>query len=130
MKAKRSARPKLVPISEEMKQWSAMLAQELSGWPDVSSRRMFGFLSFYRKQAIFAALPQSRAPRTPNSFMFRFASMPADLEERAGKSSQIRMDHGPGAKWYNFELSSKGDLRDALWWLNQAYEAARTRRAK
>lgn len=133
MKAKKSkrpksARPKLVPISDEMKQWSAMLQQEVSGWPDTSSRRMFGFLSFYRKQAIFAALPQSRAPGTPNSFIFRFVSMPAELQERAKKSSQIRMDHGPGAKWWAFELSSKGDLRDALWWLNQAYEAAGRKR--
>jgi hypothetical protein len=38
------------------------------------------------------------------------------------------MDHGPGAKWWAFELSSKGDLRDALWWLNQAYEAAGRKR--
>jgi len=34
-------RPKMPPISEEMKQWSAMLGEELRGWPQVSSRQMF-----------------------------------------------------------------------------------------
>jgi hypothetical protein len=128
MKVKtKSARPKLVRISDEMKQWSAMLEHELSGWPDVSSRPMFGFLSFYRKGAIFAALPQTRGVGTPNSFMFRFASMPADLLNRARESGQIRLDdRSPGAKWYIFELTSERDLRDALWWLNQAYEVTAT----
>jgi hypothetical protein len=131
MKTKVPKRPKLVPISEEMKQWSAMLEQELTGWPDVSSRPMFGFLSFYRKAAIFAALPHTRAPGTPNSFIFRFESMPAKLQERAKNTSQLRLtDRSPGAKWYSFELSSEADLRDALWWLNQAYERAKQRGAR
>lgn len=127
----KSARPKLVPISDEMKQWSAMLAQELTGWPGVSSRPMFGFLGFYRKSAIFAALPHTRGVGTPNSFMFRFAAMPTELREKAKQSRRLRLgERSPDAKWYIFELGSEGDLRDALWWLNQAYEAAKTRRAK
>jgi len=127
MKAKskgKTKRPKLVPISEEMKQWSAMLQHELGGWPDVSSRPMFGFLSLYRKRTIFAALPHTRGVGTPNSFMFRFASMPADLQQKARRAPQMRLDErSPGAKWYVFELNSADDLREALWWLNQAYEA-------
>jgi len=126
MKAKaKSKRPKLVRISEEMRQWSAMLEHELSGWPNISSRSMFGFLSFYNKGSIFAALPHTRGVGTPNSFMFRFTAMPAELLEKAGQARQFKLeDRSPGAKWYIFELSSVDDLRDALWWLNQAYEAA------
>jgi len=102
-----------------------MLGQELGGWPDVSSRPMFGFLSFYRKNAIFAALPYTRGVGTPNSFMFRLVSMADELREKAEQSRQIRLEErSPGAKWYIFELRSADDLRDALWWLNQAYEAA------
>jgi hypothetical protein len=131
MKTKVSKRPKLVPISEEMKQWSATLEHELSGWPEVSSRPMFGFLSFYHKKAIFAALPHTRAAGTPNSFMFRFASMPASLQQKASQAPQIRLEErSPAAKWYIFELSSVRDLRDALWWLNQAYECAKQRGAR
>jgi len=114
-----------------MKQWSAMLGKEVSNWPNVSSRPMFGFLSLYRKKAIFAALPHTRGVATPNSFMFRFAPMPSDLMQKARQTHQIRSEErSPDAKWYIFELTSADDVRDALWWLNQAYEAAGSRRAK
>ena len=105
-----------------------MLEQELKSWPSVSSRPMFGFLSFYHKKAIFAALPHTHAPNTPRSFMFRFESMPAKLFEQAKKCPKIDLSNrSPGAKWYLFEVKSAGDLRDALWWLNQAYEAVKKR---
>ena len=119
-------RPKMPPISEEMKQWSVMLGQELSGWPQVTSRAMFGMLGFYRRKKIFAALPVSRAIGTPNSVIFRFDPMPPDLKQRALKESRITSDsENPGARWFSFEVRSTEDLRDALWWLNQAYERAK-----
>ncbi len=34
--------PKLARIPEEMRQWSDLLLREIVGWPDVSSRLMFG----------------------------------------------------------------------------------------
>ena len=106
-----------------------MLSQEVSNWPNVSSRPMFGFLSLYRKNAIFAALPHTRGVGTPNSFMFRFAVMPSDLREKAQHTRQIRSEErSADAKWYIFELSSADDVREALWWLNQAYEAAGRKR--
>lgn len=128
LKAKRPKRPrpKLPPASEEMKQWSALLGQELSGWPHVTSRPMFGFLGFYRRKKIFAALPVTRGIQTPNSLIFRITSMPPNLLQRARKEPRIDTESQlPGAKWLSFEISSTGDLRDALWWLNQAYERAK-----
>ncbi len=111
------------PISEEMKQWSAMLGQELSGWPQVTTRPMFGMLSFFRRKKIFAALPVSRAIETPNSFIFKFNPMPPDLKKHALNEPRISMDSkAPGTRWFSFEVRSTEDLRDALWWLNQAYE--------
>jgi hypothetical protein len=111
-------RPKMRPISEEMKQWSAMLGQELTGWPQVSSRPMFGMLGFYRRKKIFAALPVTRSIDNPNSFIFRFDPMPSDLEQRALKEPRVT----PGKRWFSFEVRSTEDLRDALWWLDQSYE--------
>jgi hypothetical protein len=120
------ARPKLPPVSEEMKQWSAMLGQELRNWPKVSWRSMFGFQCFYRGKKIFAALPATRGIETPNSLMFRMKPMPPELEERAKNEPRIDLEgRTPGAKWFLFELSSENDLREALWWLNQAYERAK-----
>jgi hypothetical protein len=119
-------RPKLPPISDEMKVWSALLGQELNGWPHVSSQPMFGFLGFYRRKKIFAALPVTRGVNSPNSLMFRMQPMPPDLLARAQKEPRIDTErHLPGAKWFSFEIHSAADLRAALWWLNQAYERAK-----
>jgi hypothetical protein len=114
------------PISEEMKQWSAMLAQELGVWPQVASRPMFGMLGFYRRRKIFAALPVTRGIATANSLIFRFDPMPQELKKRALKEPRIATEgRSPGARWFAFEVGSAADLRDALWWLNQAYERAK-----
>jgi len=114
-------RPKMPPISEEMKQWSAMLKTEVSGWPLMSSKPMFGMMGLYRRKKIFGGLPVTRGFDTPNSVIFRFDPMPQDLEQRALKDSRIT----PGKRWFSFRVGSTGDLRDALWWLNQAYERAK-----
>src|SRR5690242_4804579 len=111
-------RPKMPPISEEMKQWSAMLKTEVSGWPQISTKPMFGMMGLYRGKKIFGGLPVTRGFDTPNSVIFRFDPMPPDLEQRALKDSRI----APGKRWFSFNVASTTDLRDALWWLNQAYE--------
>lgn len=111
-------RPKMPHISEEMKQWSAMLKTEVSTWPHVSMKPMFGMLGVFRRAKIFAALPVTRAIGTPNSVSFRFNPFPPDLNERAAKEPRFL----PGMHWHSFEVHSTKDLRDALWWLNQAYE--------
>lgn len=111
-------RGKMPAISEEMKHWSALLQAEVSGWPRVTMKPMFGMLGVFRGAKIFAALPVSRAIGTPNAVSFRFNPLPPDLNERAAKEPRFL----PGAHWHSFEVRSTSDLRDALWWLNQAYE--------
>jgi hypothetical protein len=113
-------------IGEEMKQWSAMLGNELSTWPKVTTHPMFGLRGFYRGKKIFAALPVTRAIKNPNSLIFRIKPMPPDLLERAKKEPRIDTEsRTPGATWFVFELHSEVDFRDALWWINQAYEHAK-----
>ena len=111
-------RPKMPPISEEMKQWSAMLKTEVSGWPQISTKPMFGMMGLYRRKKIFGGLPVTRGFDTPKSVIFRFDPIPQDLEQRALKDSRI----APGKRWFSLNVRSTEDLRDALWWLNQAYE--------
>ncbi len=116
----------MLHIGEEMKQWSAMLGSELSTWPQVKTRPMFGLRGFYRGKKIFAALPVTRAIKNPNSLIFRIKPMPPDLLERAKKEPRIDTEtRAPGAKWFVFELNSEADFRDALWWINQAYDRAK-----
>jgi hypothetical protein len=110
-----------------MHEWSAMLEHEVRTWPRVNSRPMFGLAGFYREKVIFAALPRTRALTSPNSFIFKFNPMPPALSQRAKKDPRINSERQtPGAKWYSFELHSTDDIKDALWWLNQAYEAAKS----
>jgi len=119
-------RPKLPPTSEEMKVWSALLGQELKGWPHVATRPMFGLLGFYRRKKIFAALPITRGFNTPNSLIFRIKPLPPELLRRALKEPRIDTEgRHPDAKWLSFEVHSAADLRAALWWLSQAYERAK-----
>lgn len=117
--------PKLLQVSEEIREWSAMLERELGNWPDVTSRPMFGLIGFYRDDVIFACLPRTRALSSPNSIIFKFNRMPPKLLKHAKKDRRIGSEReGPGARWYSFELNSTDDLSDALWWLSQAYEEA------
>ena len=127
MKAEATKRkgPKMLRVSEETKQLSAMLGTELSTWPRVTTRPMFGLRGFYRGKKIFAALPVTRTIKNPSSFIFRIEPLPAKLLERAKKEPRIDTENvGPSAKWLSYLLKSEADVRDALWWLNQAYEHA------
>jgi len=124
--ATKRKRPKMLRASEETKQLSAMLGTELSAWPKVITRPMFGLRGFYRGRKIFAALPVTRTIKNPNSFIFRIDPLPPKLLERAKTEPRIDTENSaPSAKWLSFMLNSEADFRDALWWLNQAYERAK-----
>lgn len=120
--ARHASRPRLPKISEEMKAWSAALAGEVAGWPQVTTRAFFGFTAVYRGDRIFAALPRTRAMETANSLAFK-------LEARAS-GARLNKDHRIGstqmqkARWFTFELAGDADTHDALDWLGMAYEAA------
>lgn len=98
----------------------------MNSLPRINTKSMFGFLFFYRRSVVFAALPQTRGFSSSSSLIFKFNPMPPALLERA--QSDPRMDTNtriPGKGWFSFDLSSEGDLRDALFWLHQAYESAK-----
>src|SRR5262250_2635739 len=119
-------RRKMTPITEEMKEWSAMLEQEIDKWPKVTARPMFGMHCYYRGKNVFGALPVTRCIDNGNSFMFKIHPMPPALLKKADGDSRVSASEALKAmKWTLFEMNSARDLRDALWWLNQAYERAK-----
>ena len=127
--AKRAAaprgRPGMFPVTPEMQSWCAMLEGELKTWPGVVAKRLFSHRSFYRGKTIFAALPQVRSFHSPSSIIFKFDPMPAALVGKASADSRfISGARLPGKGWFSFELRCDADLRDALFWLNHAYECA------
>ena len=130
-KKPRSERAILHPISEEMRQWSALLEAEILTWPNATAKPMFGFRSFYRGKQIFAAVPHTREFDPRGSFLMKFDPMPPDLSARVEIDLRIgswSREYGRG--WMTFTLQSSDDLRDALWWLQQAHAAsARAKRS-
>ena len=122
----RGNRVKFPPISEDMKQWSALLQSELKSWPGISTRSMFGFFFFYRRGAVFAALPRTRGFDSPSSLVFKFNAIPSVLMKRVQSDPRIDVSMKASSKgWFAFRLDCESDLRDALFWLNHAYEAAK-----
>ena len=116
----RRPRPKLPRIPEEMRQWSDLLLREILGWPDFSSRPMFGMTAVYRGNAIFGVLPRTRAMDTPYSVSFKIPWRNPSLKKRLEADPRI-LPSTRDAKWISFELRSGDDLPDAIRWFAQAY---------
>lgn len=119
-----SARPKLPPVSEEMKAWSAALEAEVAVWPRVSVRAMFGFKALYRGKRIFAVLPRTRGMGTANSLACKLEDAGPRVLAQLRKDSRVQMTTMRARRWFVFNVSSDRDLKDALDWLGRAYEAA------
>ena len=114
-------RPTFATVSEEMKQWSALLGKELSSWAEVSSRRMFGMMAFYRNKRIFAVLPRTKAFETPNSVAFKLYKPNPRASKLLRADPRIISSKGKAAGWITFEVNAPGDLKDALKWFDLAY---------
>src|SRR5690348_9273905 len=122
--SQKSARAKLVRVSEEMKAWAAALGPEVTGWPQVSTRAMFGFTAIYRGKKIFATLPRTRGMGSPSSLAFKLENPAPRMLAKLHREPRISSTIMQASRWFVFELSSDVDLTDALRWLNRAYEAA------
>jgi hypothetical protein len=126
VKRKGPSRPKLPKVSEEMKAWSAALADEAASWPHVSARPFFGFTALYRGDKMFAALPRTRGWESAKSLAFKLEAPAMAVSARLKEDSRMRIWSSPlrEARWFSFELYSAADIHDALDWLGRAYEAA------
>ena len=122
-------RPKLLPVSEETRRWSALLESEVLSWPGVGAKRMFGFHTLYRGKRIFAALPHSRGVGPEASVLLKLDPVPPTLLKRAESDVRLHANR-PGRGWFSFTLNSDTDLHDALGWLNHCYESAKKGRPR
>jgi len=116
---------KMVRTSEEVQRWSALLAEEMVSWPRVNAKPMFGFRAFYRGEALFTILPQTRSFDSGNLLILKFDPMPENLLQRAMNDSRIdTTTRVPRKGWFMLALASGDHLRDALWWIQQAFACA------
>src|SRR6266481_2773038 len=107
--ANRGKRPRLVPLSEEMRHRSSLLAEELLRWPGVSMRPMFGLRACYRGTVVFAMLPDKRALESAHAIAYK---LPSGVQSKEG------------GKWTLFELENDHDIGRALVNLDKAYRKA------
>lgn len=91
-------RPKMIPVSEGMRRVYALVGEELLGWPEVSTRLMFGFRAVYRRGVVFAMLPDKRSLEVPNSIAYK-----------------------DGETWKSFEMENEAGIGGALVVLEKAY---------
>ncbi len=119
-KRRSASAPALLPISEEMREWSAILAAELAAWPRVRAKPMFGLVSFYRNSKIFAAIPRTRAVASPHSIILKFHA-----ENPETQKARRHLQEYPALRWLAFELRSEKDLHTAMEWLDLAYRMAK-----
>ena len=97
-----------------MQRWCAAIEEEMSAWPDVTTRPMFGLMGYYRAGTMFAAIPRTRAVETPFSLLIKTAARDARLRRA-----------GPGAAWRTLEMQSDEDIAEALRRLSRAYDTCR-----
>jgi len=124
-KSRRPKMPSWFPLDDEMKELSAMLEAEVSEWPEVSKKNMFGYQGLYRSGKIFAALPRSKAMKSPRALMLKFADASPTILNSLEKDPRVDTVSGmTGARWFFFELDEASAMKDALGWLARAYDAA------
>jgi 5-methylthioribose kinase len=78
VKPQKRRNPVLLPVSDEVKAWSAALAAEITEWPLAVARSFFGFNALYRGDHIFGMLPRTRSFGNGNLLAFRID----DLSDR------------------------------------------------
>lgn len=133
MEPKRRRSP-MKPTSEAARRWAESLRLELEQWPGVSIRRAFGMVMVYRGDAVFAALPATRALFEEDAVLIKFArETPALLKKIAaekcfapGTMQQRGKKQGESRKWRIYLLREERDARESLEWLARAYELANT----
>jgi hypothetical protein len=86
----------MIPVTEEMRRVYTLLAEEVSRWPEVTTRLMFGLRAVYREGVVFAMLPDKRSLEVANSIAYK-----------------------EGGSWKSYEM---GDVGGALEVLGRAYE--------
>src|SRR5579864_1399529 len=95
------SRSPVVPASEELESLVAAIEQEVSSWPQVELKRMFGMKSVYRSGTIFGLLPKTRSLRTGDSIWIKFAKLTPRIKQKISAEARIVAPRKPtGAQWY------------------------------
>lgn len=123
--AKRRNRVMLPAVTKAIQQWTAALGSEMATWPKVSTKPMMGMTAYYVGKQIFAVLPKTRSFFADKGIGIRTEKFKA-AKLKALAADGRTVSNPIGKKWASFEVDSAADLREAIRWLAEAYEAERT----
>ena len=101
MSRSKKDRPKLPSVSEGMRRTFALIAEEVSTWPGVTTKLMFGFRAIYHDGVVFAMLPDKRSLEVADAIAYK-----------------------EGKEWKALEVKDEEGIRGALAVLESAYATA------
>jgi hypothetical protein len=116
----------MVPASEELAMLVAALQTEVSSWPGVRLKSMFGMTALYRGGKIFGLLPKTRNLRAADHVWLKFAKLTPAIQKRIAAEPRMVQPHKPtGAQWYTLTAVSPQSYALVHDWLAIAHRAAK-----
>ena len=114
----RRRRASVTPI---MQHYCSLIAEELLGWPKVTSRRMFGLTVFYGDGLPFVVLPDTKDFAAADRVGFNLHR--TSEAERRRLLEDEHIDCRKGGQWITFALRNDRDVALFLRWAEKAYRS-------
>lgn len=123
--SRRRSRVPFLPASEELKSLVAAIEREVSSWPQVNLKPMFGMTAVYRKDIIFGLLPKTRSLHSGDSIWMKFAKLTPAIKKKLQSEPRIIPPRKPtGAQWYTMSAVTPAEYGFVIEWLAIAHQAA------
>lgn len=122
-------RTPFLPASEELKSLVAAIEREVSSWPQVKFKPMFGMTAIYHGNTIFGLLPKTRSLYSTDSVWMKFGKLTPPIEKKLQREPRILPPRHPkGARWYTISNVTPAEYGFIIEWLAIAHDAAKTGR--
>jgi hypothetical protein len=126
-RSSRVARAAFLPASEELKGLVAAIEAEVSSWPQVSLKPMFGMTAIYRRNIIFGLLPKTRSLHAGDCVWIKFARLTPAIKKKLQQESRMVPPSKPtGAQWHTISAVTPAEYGFLIEWLANAHAAARS----
>lgn len=110
-----------------MKSLVAAIEREVSSWPQVNLKAMFGMTAIYRGKSIFGLLPKTRSLYANDCVWMKFGKITPAIKKKLEAESRILPPRHPkGAQWYTISSVTPAEYGFTIEWLAIAHEAAKS----
>ena len=124
--AAKRRRVTFAPTQQELQSLLAAIEHEVSSWPRVQLKPMFGMTAIYRNRTIFGLLPKTRSIHKGDEIWLKFRKpTPATSKKISGEPRIIPPSKPNGAQWYTLSEITPVDYSFVVEWLGTAYETAK-----